>query len=103
MNEPTDFEVDQRVITPQGPGKVVYKRYNGSEVHVYSVALDYRVLESVKPPFPHYKGTVFPAREVVAQTTPLACSQCKEVKLNVKIRDFGEGLTLPACDACVSA
>jgi hypothetical protein len=65
----TIFEKNDRVKTPLGPGVVVYKRYgsNDTEVAAYSVALDHKVAESEKPPFPSYTGTIFATHDVSSE------------------------------------
>jgi len=63
------FGPGDRVMTPVGPGTVVYVRINPptfAEVDVYSICLDSRKAESEKPPFPSYRGTVFKAEHVSA-------------------------------------
>ena len=61
------FDKGDRVMTPQGPGVVIYRRMAGPDyrnVEAYSVCLDHKKAASEKPPFPSYTGTVFPAEEV---------------------------------------
>lgn len=62
------FDKGDRVNTPQGPGKVVYRRMDHlgdiNQVAAYSVALDHKVEACNHPPFPSYSGTIFPAGEV---------------------------------------
>lgn len=61
------FDRGDKVMTPMGPGTVVYRRMASpsyAEVDAYSVALDHKVAEAQKPPFPSYSGTVFPAEQV---------------------------------------
>lgn len=61
------FDKSDRVITPGGPGAVVYRRMappTYSEAEAYSVCLDSKKVESEKPPFPSYTGTVYPAGDV---------------------------------------
>lgn len=55
------YDKGDRVITPHGPGSVVYKRMappTFSEVAVYSVKLDSHKGE------PSYSGTIFQAEHV---------------------------------------
>lgn len=61
------FDKGNRVITPGGPGEVVYRRMappTYAEVDVYSVCLDSKKAESEKPPFPTYTGTIYKAEQV---------------------------------------
>ena len=67
LNAPKQFDKGDPVMTPSGPGTVVYKRMASPDyttVQMYSVALESRVAESAKPPFPSYSGTAFPADQV---------------------------------------
>ena len=50
-----------RVLTPNGPGTIAYKRMKApsySEPDIYSVKLD------SKKGFPLYSGTIFPAEQI---------------------------------------
>lgn len=61
------FDKGNRVVTPGGPGKIVYRRMappTYTEVEVYSVYLDSKKAENEKPPFPSYTGTIYPAAQV---------------------------------------
>jgi len=61
------FDKGDRVMTPVGPGTVVYMRMDPSSPHmvdVYSVFLDHKKKEMEKPPFPSYSGTIFKAHQV---------------------------------------
>lgn len=61
------FEKGDRVNTPMGTGKVLYKRMKGpeySEVSAYCVLLDKEVDKMMMPPFPSYSGTIFAADKV---------------------------------------
>jgi hypothetical protein len=67
-----EFNKGDRVMTPGGAGSVVYKRMRGptfSEVDVYSVFLDTKKEECLKPPFPSYTGTIYKAEMVTPETT----------------------------------
>lgn len=61
------YDKGDRVTTPGGSGTVVYRRVLGpdfQQVGHYSVALDHKVAEQDRPPFPSYTGTIYPASEV---------------------------------------
>lgn len=61
------FDKGDRVLTPEGPGTVAYKRMKGptyAEVECYSVCLDHKKAACEQPPFPSYTGTIFPAELV---------------------------------------
>lgn len=65
------FDMNDRVITPQGPGKIAFKRMRSPDfntVEAYSVILDSKVEASKLPPFPNVNGTIFPANEVKGET-----------------------------------
>lgn len=65
------FDKGDRVMTPDGPGSVVFRRMGGSfyaDVKAYSVCLDHKKAESEKPPFPSYTGTMYPASDVKEET-----------------------------------
>lgn len=64
------FDKGDRVMTPGGPGEVVYKRMappTYSEVEVYSVCLDAKKAASEQPPFPSYTGTIYKAEMVTEE------------------------------------
>lgn len=64
------YDKGDRVMTPCGPGSIVYKRMAAptfQEVDVYSVFLDSRKAEMEKPPFPSYSGTIFKAALVTKE------------------------------------
>jgi hypothetical protein len=67
------FDKGDRVSTPAGTGTILYRRmaapdYNS--VAAYSVCLDTKKIESEKPPFPFYSGTIFKAEEVSQEQYP---------------------------------
>lgn len=56
-----------KVVTPKGPGTVVYTRMKApdySQPEAYSVLLDSAKQASEQPPFPTASGTIFPSDEV---------------------------------------
>lgn len=62
-----EFGKGDRVITPGGPGEVVYKRMKPptyGEVDVYSVCLDARKAECQAQGITTYTGTIYKAEMV---------------------------------------
>jgi len=65
--EATMFDMNDRVTTPKGNGKVAYRRMRSPdyiEVEAYSVILDSAMEAANLPPFPSITGTIFSAKDV---------------------------------------
>lgn len=97
-------DADLRAIFAAAPRVLPGEREVVRAIVTENRALKLRLAALTVDPTPHIYGEAAPATTASAAPISIAgCSQCGRADVPVRVRDCGHGLTLPACDGCVTA